>query len=56
MNCPECDALIEVPADAIQGEVISCKDCGASYEVMKDGSSGQLSIRPADLEEEDWGE
>jgi len=56
MNCLECDALLTIPADAIQGEVVSCRDCGASYELVKDESSGLLSIRPAQLEEEDWGE
>jgi len=56
MNCPECDAALAIPADAIQGEVVSCKDCGASYELTKDNATGLLTIRPAELEEEDWGE
>jgi alpha-aminoadipate carrier protein LysW len=56
MNCPECDSVIAVPQDAIQGEVVSCKDCGTSYEVMRDKETGQLSLRPAELEEEDWGQ
>jgi alpha-aminoadipate/glutamate carrier protein LysW len=56
MNCLECDATLVIPADAIQGEIITCKDCGTSYELVKDEKSGQLSIRPAELEEEDWGE
>jgi alpha-aminoadipate carrier protein LysW len=56
MNCPECDCALVIPADAIQGEVVSCKDCGASYEIVKDKSTGQASVRPAELEEEDWGE
>jgi len=56
MNCLECDAALSIPADAIQGEIVSCKDCGASYELAKDNSTGLLSIRPAELEEEDWGE
>ena len=56
MNCQECDAELGIPSDAMQGEIVSCKDCGASYEVMKDNSTGLLSIRPAELEEEDWGE
>ena len=56
MNCPECEAELSIPTDAIQGEVVSCKDCGASYEVVQGKEPGQLSIRPAELEEEDWGE
>jgi alpha-aminoadipate carrier protein LysW len=56
MNCLECDAALIIPADAIQGEIVSCKDCGASFELIKDTSTGLLSIRAAELEEEDWGE
>ncbi|MDA4134978.1 MAG: lysine biosynthesis protein LysW [Thaumarchaeota archaeon] len=56
MNCLECDSALSIPADAIQGEVVSCKDCGASYELTKDDGTGLPSIRPAALEEEDWGE
>ncbi|MBI3023226.1 MAG: lysine biosynthesis protein LysW [Thaumarchaeota archaeon] len=56
MNCTECDAGLSVPTDAMKGEIISCKDCGTSYELMRDEGSGQFSIRPAELEEEDWGE
>ena len=56
MNCTECDAVLSIPTDAIQGEIITCKECGTSYELVKEETSGQLSIRPAELEEEDWGE
>ena len=56
MNCLECDAELKIPGDAIQGEIVSCKDCGASYELVKDSSTGSFTIRPAELEEEDWGE
>lgn len=56
MNCLECDAELNIPADAIQGEIVSCKDCGASYELTKDDKTGSLTVRPAELEEEDWGE
>ena len=56
MNCPECDAVLSIPSDAIQGEIVTCKDCGASYELTREGDSGLFSIRPAEVEEEDWGE
>jgi alpha-aminoadipate carrier protein LysW len=55
IRCTECDAEIRIPNDAIQGEVISCQDCGATYELVKD-STGLFTIRPAELEQEDWGE
>jgi alpha-aminoadipate carrier protein LysW len=56
-NCDECDAPLTIPSDAIQGEIVSCKDCGASYEVRKDEASGLLvTLKPAEKEQEDWGE
>ena len=56
MNCEECDAPLTIPADAIQGEIVSCKGCGASYELRKDTNSGLFTLRPSEKEEEDWGE
>ena len=29
-NCPECDANITIPNDAVEGEIVTCPDCGAS--------------------------
>jgi alpha-aminoadipate carrier protein LysW len=56
MNCEECEAPLTIPGDAIQGEIVSCKDCGASYEVKKDEASGLITLKPAEKEQEDWGE
>jgi len=56
LNCVECDGLIAVPADAIRGEIVSCRDCGASYELERDPGSELFTLRTAELEEEDWGE
>jgi len=56
LNCLECDAELSIPSDAIQGEVLNCKDCGSSFELVREGGSALFSIRPAELEEEDWGE
>lgn len=51
--CPECDADVEIPADAMENELVSCSDCGTELEIM--------SLDPVELElapeiEEDWGE
>jgi alpha-aminoadipate carrier protein LysW len=56
MNCLECDASVAIPADAIQGEIVSCKECGTSFELVRVQSGALFSLRPAELEEEDWGE
>jgi len=54
-RCAECDAVIAIPADAIVGEIVSCKDCGAEYEVAE-VKGGTAVVKPADQVEEDWGE
>lgn len=51
--CPVCEASIDVPADAIVGEILPCADCGAELEIT--------GLQPLTLEEapdvaEDWGE
>ena len=56
MNCLECDASVAIPADAIQGEIVSCKECGTSFELVRVQSGALFSLRPAELEDEDWGE
>jgi len=54
-KCPECDADLEIPEDVINGEIVSCPDCGTDFEVViKD--KGQVELKPAEIEGEDWGE
>ena len=54
VKCPECDAEIKVPSDSIEGEIVTCPDCGASYELVT--SSDGLGIKPAQVVGEDWGQ
>lgn len=55
MNCPECDANINIPSDASNGEIVSCPDCGADYEISnKEGSN--VELKQAETVGEDWGE
>ena len=35
MNCPECDATLNIPDDVSVGEIVSCPDCGADFEISK---------------------
>lgn len=53
--CIDCEALIEVPEDAVPGEIVSCPDCGLDYVVEK-SESGQLVLKELEIEGEDWGE
>ena len=54
IKCPECDAEIKVPSDSIEGEIVTCPDCGASYELVK--SADGFGIKPAQVVGEDWGQ
>ena len=53
-NCPECDANITIPEDAVAGEIVTCPDCGASFELVK--ASEGFEVRPAQTVGEDWGQ
>ena len=50
-ECPVCGAEVSLPADAEEGEIITCTDCGSELEV-----TGVDSVQEAPQEEEDWGE
>lgn len=52
-TCPECDADVPVPADAMQNELLACPDCGAELEIV---SLNPLTVDLAPEVEEDWGE
>ena len=55
MKCPECDAVLNIPDAAAVGEIVSCGDCGADYEISKkDGAT--IEIKEAETVGEDWGE
>lgn len=53
LECPECGAAVTLPADVMEGEILSCGDCGVEWEVVK-GEPFQL-VRAPEVEE-DWGE
>ena len=55
MNCPECDANMSIPEDAAVGEIVSCGDCGADYEISKKEDS-DIELKEAETVGEDWGE
>lgn len=51
--CPECDGEVEIPADAMENELLSCAECGAELEIM---NLDPLELELAPEVEEDWGE
>lgn len=50
-ECPICGAEVDLAADAEEGEIITCDDCGSELEF-----TGEDSLQEAPHEEEDWGE
>jgi alpha-aminoadipate carrier protein LysW len=54
-RCTDCDASVPIPEDALVGEIVSCKECGAEYEVAE-LTAGAATLKPAEQVEEDWGE
>ena len=53
-NCPECDAGITIPDDAVDGKIVTCVECGASFELAK--TSDGFELKPAQTVGEDWGQ
>ncbi len=45
MNCPECDAKLNIPEDASTGEIVSCPDCGADYEISKKAEQQKIEYK-----------
>ena len=56
-NCLECMAEIKVPNDAIDGEIVTCNECGSAFELeISSTSPGTIVLKPAESVGEDWGE
>lgn len=51
--CPVCGAVLDIPADAMLNELITCGDCGSELEIV---SLQPLMVELAPPCEEDWGE
>ncbi len=52
-HCPECDAEVSIPNNAMENELISCPDCGTELEII---SLNPITLDLAPEVEEDWGE
>jgi len=51
--CTECESPVEVPADAVEGEIVACGTCSAELEVL---ALDPLELALAPELCEDWGE
>ena len=52
-ECPVCSAQITLADDAVEGELITCPECGTELEII---SLDPPAVAEAPQEEEDWGE
>ncbi|ABK76768.1 hypothetical protein CENSYa_0123 [Cenarchaeum symbiosum A] len=53
-TCSECDGSIHVPADSLEGEIVTCPECGAGFELVK--TQEGFELKPAQTVGEDWGQ
>ena len=54
-NCTDCGGVVEIPEDAVIGEIVDCIDCGLEY-VVEETGEGLLLLKELTLKGEDWGE
>ena len=54
-NCPDCLAEIDIPDDALVGEIVNCPDCGLELEIVSI-ENGKVELQKLAIEKEDWGE
>jgi alpha-aminoadipate carrier protein LysW len=52
-NCPECENVLDIELDEVEeGDVVTCEECGAEYEVVG-VEPLELARVDDDLDEED---
>lgn len=54
LTCPLCNNSMEIPDDALDGELFEHDACGAQVEVYTEG--GERKLKLAEQISEDWGE
>ncbi len=54
-ECQDCGADINVPDDALVGEIVTCPDCGADFEIASKAQN-MVELKPAESVGEDWGQ
>lgn len=55
MTCPVCGGSIDIPSDALPGELFEHEECGAQLELEID-EDGRMVLKEAEEVSEDWGE
>ena len=52
-NCVVCDGEVRLPEGAMEGELLTCSDCGTDLEIL---SLNPVTVGEAPAVQEDWGE
>lgn len=55
IECKDCGAEISAPDDAVVGEILTCPDCGADFEIASK-TAESVELKPAESIGEDWGQ
>jgi alpha-aminoadipate/glutamate carrier protein LysW len=55
IECKDCGAEIKTPDDVVVGEIVTCPDCGADFEIVSK-TAEKLEVKPAESVGEDWGQ
>ena len=53
VQCVVCEGDVMLPAEVMEGELLTCPDCGTELEVV---SLNPLTVAEAPEVQEDWGE
>lgn len=54
-ECKDCGAEMKAPEDAVVGEILTCPDCGADFEIVSQ-MEGKIEVKAAESVGEDWGQ
>ena len=54
-ECQDCGADINVPDDALVGEIVTCPDCGGEFEISSK-TQHTVDLKLAESVGEDWGQ
>jgi len=55
VSCPVCGGFVQVPEDALTGELFEHGECGAQLELIVD-EKGAMGLKLAEEVAEDWGQ
>jgi alpha-aminoadipate carrier protein LysW len=54
-ECFDCETVLDIPQDAVIGEIVTCQSCGLEFEVKK-VENNLIALEELVVEGEDWGE